>query len=190
MAAQSGKIKYVTIILVLIVISLIFPVAYLGIQANEAQETVENIKNQIIAYQNQSTALRNQKENLTRVISQLENSPDNVTLIVASVGAWGPDPLTGYPYYKFINLTLKNNGVRTIGGMTLDSELKGNTSNVGYLGIYVGTQGVIHPNESMNLRMQLIASKDNLPQLEKYQLTIKLMLDKTVLDQKTVELRY
>jgi hypothetical protein len=189
MAIQSGTIKYLTLMLILIIISLIFPVAYLGNQANEAQEKVENIKNQIATYQNQSTALQNQKENLTNIISQLENSPDNITLTVVSVGPWGADPLEGYPYYKFINLTLQNNGARVVGGMTLDSELKGNTSNLDYLSINVDTtKGVIHPNESMNLSMQLIAPHDNIQQLEKYELTINLILDKTVLDQKTVEL--
>jgi hypothetical protein len=185
-----GKIKLLTIGLILIMVSLIFSVAYLGNQADMAQENVESLKNQIAACQNQSGALQNQKENLTSMISSVENSPDNVSLLVAWVGAWGPDELEGYPYYKFINLTLQNNGVRTIGGMILDSKLEGNTSNVA-LGIYVYTaKGVIHPNESINLRMQLIASKDNIQQLEKYRLTIKVILDKDVLDQKTVELWY
>jgi len=183
------KTKYITIVLVLTLIALVFPVVYLGSQVHDAQEKINNNKNQIGIYQNKSIMLQEQKENLLNQIAEFQNSKDNATLTIASVGQWHGDPLTGYPYYKFINLTLKNNGVRTIGGYTFDFKVEGNTSNAGNLGIYASTnQGPLHRNESVNLKIQLVAPQNATQELRKYQLSIHLMLDKVVLDQKTVSL--
>jgi hypothetical protein len=187
MTRPFGKIGYLNIILALIILSLSVLVVCLGNQIIVFQEKVDSIKNQMAFYQNQSIVLQNQEENLTSQILQLETLPDNVTLSVVSAGSWYADPLTGYPYYKVINLTIQNNGVRNLGGMTLDSRIEGNTSNVGYVGINVDTnKGVLHPNESMNLTMKLVTQENMTKELEKYQLSITLLLDQTVLDQKTV----
>jgi hypothetical protein len=182
--------KLITLTLIIIVITLTFPAIYLGNQVIEAQKKVNDLKNQITYLQNTSDTLQNQEKNLTNQIGQLQNSTDNITLTVVSIGPWHGDPLTGYPYYKFINLTLQNGGVRNIGGMILDSKVEGNTSDIGYLGIYVNSnKGVLHPNESMNMTMQLIAPTDATTQvLMNYRLAITVMLDKNILDKKTITL--
>jgi hypothetical protein len=72
--------------------------------------------------------------------------------------------------------------------MTLDFKVEGNTTNIGYYGIYVDSnQGVLHVLESKNMKIQLIApTKEGTQALENCRLTITLLLDETVLDRKTV----
>jgi hypothetical protein len=103
------------------------------------------------------------------------------------VPPWHPDPLTGYPYYKDINITLQNVGTRNIGGVTLDVKLEGNTTNI-YLGIHVTTTqlGVFHIEESKSLLVRLITAKEQRQALEDCRLRLTLMLDKNVLDRQTI----
>jgi hypothetical protein len=190
MTRFTNNTKLMTLILIIIVVTLTFPTIYIGNQIIEAQKKISDLETQITYLQNMSDTLQIQERNLTNQISQFQNSTDNVSLTIVSIGPWHGDPLTGYPFYKFINLTLQNNGVRNIGGMILDSRVEGNTSNLGHLGIYVNSnQGVLHPNELMNRTMQLIAPTQAATQvLKNYQLTITLTLDKIVLDKKTITL--
>lgn len=185
MSKFPTRIRLITFSLIIVTLILTFSALFLGNQLSETQKKVRDLQSQITYYQNMTDTLQTQANNLETQINQLQNSTDNVTLTIVSIGPWHGDPLTGYPYYKFINLTLQNYGARSLGGMTLDFKVEGNTTNIGYLGINVNTnRGVLHVNESMNMTVQLIASKDGWRAFEDYGLTITIMLDKNVLDRK------
>lgn len=181
------RIRLITFSLIIVTLILTFSALFLGNQMDESQKKVRDLQSQITYYQNMTDTLQTQANNLETQINQLQNSTDNVTLTIVSIGPWHGDTIAGYPYYKFINLTLKNYGVRSVGGMTLGFKVEGNTTNIGYLGINLRTKmGVLHENESMNITVQLIASKDGWRVFEDYKLAITLMLDKNALDRKTI----
>jgi hypothetical protein len=180
--------KLISALLLTITIVLAFSALFLGIQMVEAQRKVHDLQSQIAYYENITDNLQTQVSGLEVKINGLQNPIDNATLTILSNGPWHGDPLTGYPYYKFINITLQNFGTRSIGGMTLDFQVFGNTTNIGYYDINVDSNiGVLHVLESKSIMIQLISpTKEGTQALENCRLTITLKLDMTVLDRKTV----
>jgi len=180
--------KVITFSLIIVTLVLAFSALFLGSQMVEAQKKVRDLKNQITYYENVTDTLQNQASSLEAQINGLQNPIDNVTLTIVSIGPWLTEAYTPPPYTKYINLTLQNVGTRNIGGITLDFKVEGNTTNIDQFSINVNSnQGILHVLESKNMTVQLTAStKDRTQALEDCKLVIKLMLDKEVLDRKTV----
>jgi len=180
--------KVITFSLIIVTLVLAFSALFLGSQMVEAQKKVRDLKNQITYYENVTDTLQNQASSLEAQINGLQNPIDNVTLTIVSIGPWLTEAYTPPPYTKYINLTLQNVGTRNIGGITLDFKVEGNTTNIDQFSINVNSnQGILHVLESKNMTVQLTAStKDRTQALENCKLIITLMLDKEVLDRKTV----
>jgi hypothetical protein len=153
----------------------------------ENQKQVSNLQSQIAHYQNMTDTLQTHASNLETQLSQLQNPTENVTLTIVSNGAWHGDPLTGYPQYKFINVSLQNYGNNDIGGMTLDFKVEGNTTNIDHFSIHADSNiGILHVLESKYINIQFIASIDRTQTLSHCKLIITLMLDNNILDRQTV----
>jgi type II secretory pathway pseudopilin PulG len=182
--------KLRTVILLIIIIVLSSFALFLGTQMVEIQRKVTDLQNQVTHYQNFTDALQNQAASLRTQVNNLQNPNKNVTLTITSIGTWYPDPIGGYPYNKQINVTLKNYGSTTIGGMTLDFTVAGNNTDIGYYRIYVDSNiGVLHVLESKSMTVRLIVPTVQGTQvLENCRLTIILMFDEDVLDETTVRI--
>jgi hypothetical protein len=174
--------------LIIVTIVLTSSALLLGNQMVENQKQVINLQSQVAYYQNMTETLQTQANNLETQLSQLQNPTDNVTLTIVSNGAWHGDPLTGYPQYKFINISLQNYGNNDIGGMTLDFKVEGNTTNIDQFSIHANSNiGILHVLESKYINIQLIASTiDRTQTLSNCKLIITLMLDNNILDRQSV----
>lgn len=180
--------KLVRFLLVIVVLALAFSAIFLAYQMVETQKEVGSLQGKVAYYQNMTNTLQAQAGSLEAQIIQFQNSPVNVTLTVVSVGPWHAEAYAPPPYTKYINVSLQNLGYRSIGGMTLDFKVEGNTTSIDQFGIYVNSnQGVLHTSESKSLRIQLTASTiDRTQALSHCKLVITLILDKTVLDKKII----
>ena len=174
----------------LIIVTLVLAASalFLGNQMVENQKQIINLQSQVAYYQNMTETLQTQANNLETQLSQLQNPTENVTLTIVSNGAWHGDPLTGYPQYKFINISLQNYGNSDIGGMTLDFKVEGNTTNINQFSIHANSNiGILHVLESKYINIQLIASTiDRTQTLSHCKLIITLMIDNNILDRQTV----
>lgn len=180
--------KLITFSLIIVTVFLTFSALFLGSQMVEAQNKVRDAQNQIANYENMTNTLQTQASSLEAQINGLQNPVDNVTLTIVSVTPWLTEAYAPPPYTKYFNITLRNLGTRSIGGMTLDSRVEGNTTNIGNYSIHVNSNmGILHVLESKNMTVQLIApTKEGTQALEDCRLTITLMLDRNVLDRQTV----
>ncbi len=184
--SNSPPIRKLIASLIIITLAIGVVALVVGSQMVQTQTKVRDLQSQLATYENTTNSLQSQASSLEAQIKYLQNPIDNVTLTVVSKGNWYADPVAGYPWYKFINITLQNFGTETIGGMTLDFRVEGNTTNISYY-IHANTnQGVLHVNETRSLRIQLITSIDQKRELADCTLTITLLLDQKVLDRKTV----
>jgi type II secretory pathway pseudopilin PulG len=182
--------KLIAYSLIVVIAILAFSTLLLGSQMVKAQNKVRELQGQIVNYENTTYALKAQNSNLENQIGALQNSVDNLSLYIVSVTPWLTEAYAPPPYTKYVNITLQNTGARSIGGMTLEFKVEGNTTNIGYYVIYVNSNiGVLHVLESKSIRVQLIAPTTEVTQaLANCRLTITLMLDQTVLDQQTVKI--
>ena len=179
--------KLVTFLLIIVTLSLALSALFLGSQMVEAQKKVRDLQNQIAYYENMTDTLQTQASNLEAQIYRLQNPIDNVTFTAISVGPWYAGAYAPPPNSKDINITLQNLGTRNIGGMTLDFKVEGNTTNIDLYISVSGLLGVLHVQESKNVRVGLTTpTVDRTQALSNCSLTITLMLDKNVLDRRTV----
>ena len=172
MSKASAFKKTITFLLVIVIILLAFSALSLGSRMNEAQKKVDDLRNQVAQY-----------ENMTR-------PPANVKFTDISVRPWYVDEYYGPPpYYKNINVTFQNVGTKTIGGITLEFEVEGNTSDI-YFEIYVHPNllGLLHVQESKSLIVRIVTDVYNRALLSRCNLIITMMLDNLILDEQTVML--
>jgi hypothetical protein len=187
---MSNRYKLLTVSLIAAVLVLAISASLIGYQMNQAQNKNLQLQEQINYYKNMSDSLQIQEGNLRSEISNLQKPIDNITMSHISVGQWYPDSLVGYPYYKFLNVTVLNAGYGNVGGLILDVQLRGNNTNINTLGIYVANRvGVIHTQESKSMSVQLISPTiQSTDALREYDLTLTLLLDGKVLDRQTMEM--
>jgi type II secretory pathway pseudopilin PulG len=179
--------ELVTFSLVIVTLILAFSALFLGSQMGEAQKKTRDLQNQVAYYKNMTDALQTQASSLETQINDLQNPIDNVTFTAVSVGPWYLSEYAPPPYSKDINITLQNIGTRSIGGMTLDFKVEGNTTNIDLYISVSGLLGVLHVQESKNVRVSLITpTVDRTQALSNCSLIITLMLDKNVLDNRAV----
>jgi hypothetical protein len=187
---DNKKIKLVTFLLVTITLVLALLTGFSASQMAETQTRVNVLQAQIGQYENMSDSLQTQAANLQAELGLLQNPVDNITFTDISVTQWQPDPLVGYPYSKFLNVTIKNFGTESLGGFVLNVEVVGNTTNLAPIGIHVSNQGgVLHVAESKSMKVQLItANNRNTDTFMGCSLKLALILDDAVLDTKTVKM--
>ena len=181
--------KLITLSLIIVTLSLAFSTFFVGSQMVEAQKKLRDLQSQVAYYENITDTLQAQADDLEAQISRLQNPIANVTFTAISVGPWYAGAYAPPPYSKDINITLQNIGTMRIGGMTLDFKVEGNTTNVDPFStaIISGQLGVLHVQESKSMAVRLITPTIDLTRaLADCQLIITLMLDKEVLDRKTV----
>ena len=181
--------KLIAFSLILGILVLAFSALSLWSQMGEAQKKVRDLQSQVANYENLTDILQAQASNLEAQVNDLQNPIDNVTFTAISVGPWYAGAYAPPPYSKDINITLQNLGTRSIGGVTLGFKVEGNTTNIDQFSIVVISSqlGVIHVLESKNMTVRLMASTtDRTAALSKCRLVITLLLDKSVLDRKTV----
>ncbi|MGD0450575.1 MAG: hypothetical protein ABSA79_05915 [Candidatus Bathyarchaeia archaeon] len=168
-------IKAVTVSLVIVTLGLSFLALSLGNQMNQAQNRVSELQNQVVNYE------------------KMMNAPPNVTFTNVSVGSWYSEEYNGSPlppYTKPINATFQNLGTRSIGGLSLNCTVEGNPTKIGddFL-IYIDPQqlGILHPHESKSYFVRIVTgSASREATLSQCRLVLTLMLDKLVVDEKTV----
>ena len=181
--------KLITFSLIIVALILTFSALFLGSQMVEAQSKVRDLQSQVAYYENMTDTIQTQASSLEAQIYGLQNPIDNVTFTAISVGPWYAGAYAPPPYSKDINITLQNLGTRSIGGVTLNFKVEGNTTNIDQFSIRVISSqlGVIHVLESKNMTVRLTASTtDRTLALSDCSLIITLMLDKNVLDRQTV----
>ncbi len=160
-------------------------------QIKSINSQVDNLESQKNELKSQVNSLESQKNGIESQVNSLKNPTYNITLTIASVGNWHPDPIGGCPYQKYIIITLRNTGTLDVGGLTLYLKPEENVTNINYLDIYVtsGFLGVLHVQESKNMTILLVTyTTDETSALSAYSLLITAMLDKTVLDRQTTKI--
>ena len=183
--------KLIAFSLILGILVLSFSALSLWSKMVEAQKKVHDLQSQVANYENMTDVLQTQASSLEAQIYRLQNPIDDVAFTAISVGPWYLGAYAPSPYYKDISVTFQNVGTRSIGGVTLDFKVEGNTTNIDRSRIFVrsGLLGVIHVQESENFNASLLTWGMGETQfLSQYNLTITLLLDQLVLDRQTVRI--
>ena len=183
--------KLIAFSLILGILVLSFSALSLWSKMVEAQKKVHDLQSQVANYENMTDVLQTQASSLEAQIYRLQNPIDDVAFTAISEGAWYLGAYAPSPSYKDISVTFQNVGTRSIGGVTLDFKVEGNTTNIDRSRIFVrsGLLGVIHVQESKNFNATLLTWGMGETQfLSQYNLTITLLLDQLVLDRQTVRI--
>jgi len=180
--------KEIVLFLPLIVmIALVYSIWSFQVQITEAQKQTLGLQNQLAYYENSINTLQTRVSNLESQLHDLQNPIYNATIANVSSTPW--TPIVGVAMDKLIYITVKNIGVRDIGGFTVEFKTlsDGNATDCCEISMIEPEQiGVLHVQESIVLTAQALSNVD--ASFAGKSLVITLMLDKTVLDERTLPL--
>jgi len=176
----------VTFLLLIVIFSLVYLVWLFQTQITDAQKQTLSLQNQLAEYENSTDTLQTRVSNLEAQLRELQNpilSTYNVTIVYVSSTPW--TPVVGVTMGKRIYITIKNVGVSDIGGLTID--FKTHPDNSCKISLVEPEQiGVLHVQESIVLTADAFGNVG--VEFSGSSLVVSLMLDETVLDERTVPL--
>jgi type II secretory pathway pseudopilin PulG len=176
--------KEIAMFLMLIVIfALVYSIWLFQNQTSDAQKQTVDLQNQLAYYENSTDTLQTRVSNLETQLRDLQNPIYNVTIANVSSTPWVP--MVGLAVDKGIYITVKNIGVTDVGGFTIEFKPPSDTSCEISL-IEPEQIGVLHVQESIVLTAHAISTVG--VSFEGKSVVITLMLDETVLDERTVPL--
>ena len=178
------------VIVALVYSALVYSIWLFQNQTSDAQKQTVDLQNQLSYYENLTTTLRTRMSNLEAQLRDLQNPvypTYNVTIANVSSTPWSP--MVGLAVDKLIFITVKNIGVRDIGGFTIEFKTISNdnvTDRCEISMIEPRQIGVLHVQESIVLTAHALSNVG--VSFAGKSVVITLMLDETVLDERTMPL--
>jgi hypothetical protein len=175
------------LLLIIVIIALVCSMWFFQTQIADAEKQSVDLQNQLSDYENSTNTLQTRVSNLESQLDDLQNLIYNATIANVSSTPW--TPIVGVAMDKLIYITVKNIGDRDIGGFTVEFKTlsDGNATDCCEISLIEPEQiGVLHVQESMVLTAQALS--DVGVSFAGKSLVITLMLDKTVLDERTLPL--
>jgi hypothetical protein len=179
--------EIVPFLLLIVIVALVYSIWLFQNQTINAQKQTVDLQNQLAYYENLTDTLETRVSNLESQLRDLQNPIYNVTIATVSSTPWSP--LVGVTMDKLIYITVKNIGVRDIGGFTIEFKTlsDGNVSDCCEISMIEPEQvGVLHVQESIVLTAQALSNVG--VSFAGKSVVITLMLDKAVLDERTMPL--
>lgn len=176
-------------LLLIVTVALVYSIWSFQRQLSDAQKQTFDLQNQLAYYENLTGTLQTQVSNLEAQLSDLQNPIYNVTITDVSSTSWGN--LGGMALLKQFSIIVKNIGVRDVGGLTAEFKIlaDGNVTDNDDFEIsmtYPEQLGVLRVQESMVIKVDVLSSY--YVSFAGKSLVVTLMLDKTVLDERTLSL--
>ncbi|MGE5638359.1 MAG: hypothetical protein ACM3WQ_06600 [Chloroflexota bacterium] len=150
------------IFLLIIIFALAYFMWNFQVQTIEAQKQTTDLQNQLTYYENSSRTLQTQVNDLEAQLHDLQNPMYNVTIENISSDPWYVP--VGVAMFKQISATIKNVGVRDVGGLTFEGKILANGTvwNNEYYQVVMGTSpnqiGVLHVGESIVVEAEIRSS--------------------------------
>jgi hypothetical protein len=183
------KEKVFFLLLLIVAAAMVYSIWSFQGQLNDAKEQTFELQNQLAYYENLTSTLQAQVNNLEAQLSDLQNPIYNVTIIDVSSTSWG-NPV-GMALLRVFSITIKNIGDRAVGGLTTEFKIlaDGNITDNDDFEItltHPEQLGVLHVQESTVIKVEVMSSY--YVSFAGKSLVVTLMLDKTVLDERTLSL--
>lgn len=179
--------EIVTFLILIVIVALVYSIWFFQTQITDAQKQTLSLQNQLAYFENSTDTLQTRVSNLEAQLRDLQNPIYNVTISTVSSTPWSP--LVGVAMDKLIYITVTNIGVRDIGGFTIEFKTisDGNVTDYCEISMIEPQQiGVLHVQESMVLTAQAFSNVG--VSFAGKSVVITLLLDKAVLDERTVPL--
>jgi hypothetical protein len=156
-------------------------------QLTDAQNQATDFQNQLTYIKNSTNTIQKQVDILKTHLNDLQNPVYNVTIESITSTAWGV--LGGLEVDKEFSITIKNTGVRDVGGLTFKFNILDNgtvwESQDYEVGLTAPLQlGVLHVQESVVINAGILSSVGVSFGGKAFEVII--LLDKTVLDERSV----
>jgi len=118
----------------------------------------------------------------------LQEEDYNLSIKNIAIGSW--KNLGGLNYVRFFNVTIQNDGLGNVGGVTLAHKITGNQTNIQYelMWIEPDQMGVLHAGASKLIRIYQSEGLDDISKFSGCTFLAAIMLDDRVLDEKTMAL--
>jgi hypothetical protein len=176
-------------LLLIVIAALACTMQNFQMQTAEAQTNAIHLQNQLLISENSSRALQAQVDSLEAQLLSLQNPTYNVTITDISSEPWYVP--VGVAMFKQISITVKNIGVRDVGGVTFEFRLLEdgrvwNSESYEIAMIAPDQLGILHVGESIIVKAE-IRSGLNVSFAGKTS-AVTVMLDNTVLSEGTLPL--
>jgi hypothetical protein len=176
-------------LLLIVIVALAYSMWNFQVQTTEAQKQTTDLQNQLTDYENSTHTLQTQVNDLEAQLLGLQNPTFNVTIEDISSEPWFVP--VGVAMFKEISVTIRNVGVRDVGGLTFEFKILANgtvwDSGSYEVGMAAPDQlGVLHVQESAVIKAEIRSSLGVSFAGKTFVVTV--MLDKTVLDEGTLPL--
>lgn len=178
-----------SLLLLIILIVLAYSICNFQTQMTDAQKQAVDLQNELTFYENSTNTLQQRVNNLEAQLHDLQNPMYNVTIEnISSTGWYVPG---GVAVEDSFFITVKNTGVRDVGGLTFEFKILDNgtvwDSQVYEVDMIAPQQlGVLHVQESAVITARIMSSVGVSFGGKTFVVTV--MLDKTVLDERTLTL--
>jgi hypothetical protein len=184
---SSKHQKLASSILITAIILLASLIGFFQIQTNNFQNQTLQLQNQLSNYKNQTSNLQTKINNLSTQLYDLKNPAYNVTIQSITSTSW--EYLGGMSMDKFFTISIKNVGLKDVGGLTFEFKILDNGTVWNSTDYRVGMMfprqlGVLHAGESTTIDAD-ISSSIGVSFVGKI-FVATVIWDKTVLDEQTV----
>lgn len=181
--------KIIPFLLLIAILTLAYSLWIFQTQIADAQKQAVDLQNQLTYYENSTNTLQTHVSNLESQFRDLQNPICNVTIESVTSEPWFVP--VGMAMFKELYVTVKNVGVRDVGGLTFVFKILANDtvwdSEYYEVGMTAPDQlGVLHVQESTIIRAEIRSSIGVSFAGKTFVVTV--MLDKTVLDERTLPL--
>jgi hypothetical protein len=155
----------------------------------DAQKQTTYLQNQLTDIKNSTITSQRQVDDLKTQLNSLQNPIYNVTIENITSTAWGV--LGGLTVDKGFSITIKNTGVRDVGGLTFEFNILDNGTVWKSQDYEVGLTGplqlgVLHVQESVVINARILSSVGVSFGGKTFE--IIMLLDNTILDERSVVL--
>jgi cell division septum initiation protein DivIVA len=181
--------KIIPFLLLTAIIALAYSLWVFQNQITDAQKQADALQDQLAYYENSTSTLQTRVNSLEAQLRDLQNPTYTVTIENISSTGWGV--LGGVTVDDNFFITIRNTGVRDVGGLTFRFKILDNGTvwdNRYYdVGMIAPEQlGVLHVQESAVITARILSSVG--VSFGGKTLVVTVMLDKTVLDERTLTL--
>ena len=181
--------KGLILLLIISVIAMASSIWIFQAQIADAQKQTLDLQNQLAYYENSTNTLQTQVGNLEAQLFDLQNPMYNVTIESITSTPWGYP--AGMAMDKTVSITVKNVGVRDVGGLTFEFNIleNGTVWDSQYYDIWMLSPdqlGVLHVQESTVIKAEIMSSVG--VSFAGKTFVVRMMLDNTVMDESTLPL--
>jgi hypothetical protein len=170
------------------VIALASSVGFFQALITDAQKQADALQTQLEYYENSTSVLQVQVNNLEAQVNDLQHPVFNVTIESVTSEPWFVP--VGMALFKELYITIKNIGVNDVGGLTFEFKIltNGTVWESEYYEIALAAPdqlGVLHVQESTIIRAEIQSSIGAGLETADKTFVVAVMLDNNVLDERT-----